>query len=83
MRECDCAEFVEKLFALLDSEVGGPEAEILRAHLGTCPDCTRVAEAESHVRDLLRRSCRERAPETLRVRVRTQFTVMRFESRPE
>lgn len=79
MRECNCAEFVEKLFALLDSEILGPEADVLRSHLARCPECTRVAEAESHVRELLRRSCRERAPEALRVRVRTQLTVMRVE----
>ncbi|HZK05434.1 MAG TPA: mycothiol system anti-sigma-R factor [Actinomycetaceae bacterium] len=78
MRECNCNDFIERVFELLDAEVDGAEAEMLRAHVRKCAECTRLAEAEHHVRALLRRSCQEHAPEALRMRVHAQLTILRL-----
>jgi len=56
MKDCDCNDFLSRLFALFDSELEAAEAEVLRAHVARCPDCTRHAEAEEHIRAILRRA---------------------------
>ncbi|HHW84287.1 MAG TPA: mycothiol system anti-sigma-R factor [Actinomycetales bacterium] len=82
MKDCDCNDFLSRLFALFDSELEAAEAEVLRAHVARCPDCTRHAEAEEHIRAILRRSCIEHAPEALRMRVHAQLTVLRLGGGP-
>lgn len=77
---CQCEEALAKLEEYLDSEVGEIDADRLRLHLQECTSCYGEAEVEQRLRALLRRSCCETAPETLRVRVRTSITVLRSRS---
>ncbi len=70
-----CAETLARLAALLDHAMSEPEADVLRAHIEGCDPCTEAADAEEAVRSLIRRACLERAPETLRVRIISQFIV--------
>lgn len=72
---CECDEAIDRLFEYLDAEM--PESDTLRvsAHLAACHGCEDAAGAERHVRELLRRSCLESAPETLRMRVVAQLLV--------
>lgn len=79
--ECGCDEAIDRLFEYLDAELPEPDCLRLAAHLAVCDGCLDAASAEKHVRDLLRRSCAESAPETLRVRVVSQLTVWRVEHR--
>ena len=74
---CQCEEALDKLEEYLDSEIGELDANRLRMHLAECNSCLGEAELEQRLRAVLRRSCGETAPETLRVRVRTEITVMR------
>lgn len=74
---CQCEEALDKLEEYLDSEVGELDAERLREHLTECTSCLGEAELERRYRALLQRSCCEVAPETLRVRVRTQIILLR------
>lgn len=74
---CQCEEALDKLEEYLDSEVGNVDAERLRVHLDECGTCLGEAELERRFRALLRRSCTEVAPETLRIRVRSEITVIR------
>lgn len=78
MRECNCNEFADRLFELLDSEVDYDVAATLNAHLAGCPDCMHAAEAETHIRSIVRRSCQEAAPDELRMKVYAQLTVLRL-----
>ncbi|AZN29926.1 mycothiol system anti-sigma-R factor [Flaviflexus salsibiostraticola] len=71
---CTCAEVRDHLFELLDREMEDAEMGRLRAHADSCPDCTEAAEAERHMRQIIRRSCQEPAPASLRVRVVTHLT---------
>ena len=77
VERCQCEEALAKLEEYLDSEVGDLDAGRLREHLEHCTSCYGEAELEQRLRALLRRSCCETAPETLRVRVRTEITVLR------
>ena len=80
MNDCGCEKFADRVIEYLDSEVDSSESAILKAHVAHCRECTETAEAEQHIREVIRRSCREQAPEALRVRVHTQLTVMRISS---
>ncbi|GAB2967087.1 MAG TPA: mycothiol system anti-sigma-R factor [Actinotalea caeni] len=76
-KECRCEEALERLEEYIDSEITEIDAGRLRAHLEECASCFGEAELERRVKELLRRSCCETAPETLRMRVRTEITVLR------
>lgn len=79
---CRCEEALDRLEEYLDSEMGELDAGRLREHLQGCTSCLGEAELEQRFRALLRRSCCETAPETLRVRVRTEITVLRTRAMP-
>ncbi len=72
---CGCEEAIDRLFEYLDSEMPESDTARVSAHLAACHGCEDAAGAERHVRELLRRSCLESAPETLRVRVVAQLMV--------
>lgn len=74
---CQCEEALDRLEEYLDSEMGDLDSARLREHLAECGTCLGEAELERRYRALLQRSCCEVAPETLRIRVRTQITMIR------
>ena len=74
---CSCEELLDHLFEFLDSELDEDQYARFRAHAAECPTCTEAADAEEHIRALVRRSCAEVAPSSLRVRVQSQLTVLR------
>jgi len=75
--DCGCEDLISRLFQLLDAELEDSERARLQRHIDACPTCHEAADAEQHLRHLIRRSCAELAPETLRARVITQITVLR------
>jgi len=79
--ECRCEELLEHLYEFLDAEISESEVARLQRHVEDCPTCREVTDVETKVRVLLRRSCTEVAPDTLRMRVVTQLSVLRTESR--
>ena len=74
---CSCEEVYDHLFELLDSQMPLEQAARLRNHMKTCPKCNRLAEAETHVREIVRRSCCESAPSTLRIKITQQIAIFR------
>ncbi|MCK6212665.1 mycothiol system anti-sigma-R factor [Georgenia sp. EYE_87] len=74
---CSCDELLEHLFEFLDSELDEDQVERFRRHAAECPTCTEATDAEQHIRALVRRSCAEVAPSSLRLRVQSQLTVLR------
>ncbi len=79
--ECSCRDITDYLFEYLDHQLSAVQSERLQAHISGCTRCTERAEAETHVRDILRASCREVAPVTLRVRIAQQISVYRRTTR--
>lgn len=73
--ECTCSEVSDHLFELLDSQMPEEQAARLRAHVQSCPHCNEIAEAETHVREIVKRSCCESAPSTLREKISSQISV--------
>lgn len=78
---CSCEELMEHLFEFLDAELDDSDCHRFRRHAQECPTCNQAADAEQHIREIVRRSCAEVAPSTLKVRIRSQLTVLRVTDR--
>lgn len=76
-RDCSCGELTDHLFEYLDAEASEEEQVRWEAHIASCPDCRDRADAERHVRSVLKRSCAEVAPSTLRERITRQIEAFR------
>ena len=76
-QDCSCAEARAHLEAFLDRECTADLAERLAQHVATCSHCSRIADAERHLREILRSPCAEQAPPDLRARVLGRLSVMR------
>jgi mycothiol system anti-sigma-R factor len=69
----ECADFLERIVYLLDNELDEGECAAVRIHLEECHPCLETYDLQRTVKMLVARSCSERAPETLRERVRVQI----------
>ncbi len=78
--EIDCAKAQALLDRFLDDECECSVAESLAAHVAACDHCARIADAERHLRALLRSKCVEQAPSQLRERVLQRMSAMRVTS---
>lgn len=83
MGRTSCEELIEHLFRFLDHEVDSSLHDALTRHVEECGHCRELAEAELHVRELLRRSCCQGAPDELRVIIRQSLRVTTFTSQCE
>ncbi|MDO5619696.1 mycothiol system anti-sigma-R factor [Kocuria sp.] len=64
---CGCSgEQVERIYQYLDGALTVEDIKKIAAHLETCEDCTHESELEQVIRTVVKRSCSETAPETLR-----------------
>lgn len=71
----DCTEVIRNLYAFHDQELTSAEADEIREHLLACEPCLDHYQVEDALRLLIRRCCSaEKAPETLRMRVRATYT---------
>ena len=76
-RDCSCAEARAHLEAFLDRECTADLTERLAQHVAACPYCSRIADAETHLREILRSRCAEQAPPELRARVLGRLSTLR------
>lgn len=74
---CSCSEARAHLERFLDHECDGDLTARLAEHVATCEHCSRIADAETHLREILRSRCAEQAPPELRARVLGRLSVMR------
>ena len=74
---CSCSEARAHLERFLDHERDGDLTARLAEHVATCEHCSRIADAETHLREILRSRCAEQAPPELRARVLGRLSVMR------
>ena len=74
---CSCSEAREHLERFLDHECDVDLTARLAEHVATCEHCSRIADAETHLREILRSRCAEQAPPGLRARVLGRLSVMR------
>lgn len=65
----DCASLLGKLEAYLDGALNAAEQRDLERHLAECFPCADRASIAQQLRMLIKTSCVERAPDTLRARI--------------
>lgn len=65
----DCEKALESLYLFLDREIDTASCDEIQAHIDDCTDCLTMFDLERLVKQLVSRSCVERAPEPLRQRV--------------
>lgn len=65
----DCKQARAELDEFLRSETCASRAAQIREHLANCPDCEHEFEFSEAVMTVVRRSCRETAPEAIRARI--------------
>lgn len=78
--DCSCSEARAHLEAFLDHECSADLTERLAQHVASCDHCSRLADAETHLRAILRSRCAEEAPPELRARVLGRLSMMRISS---
>ena len=74
---CSCSEAREHLERFLDHECDVDLTARLAEHVATCEHCSRIADAETHLREILRSRCAEQAPPELRARVLGRLSTLR------
>lgn len=71
---------IQRLYDYLDGALSHQDIEDVRLHLEQCPECAAAYSLECVIRSAMRRSCTERAPEQLKVRIMSRISVIRSES---
>lgn len=74
-----CEQALAHLDEYIDCEMSQVDTGRLEAHINSCETCQAEVGLEQKVRELIRRSCMEQAPESLRERVLEQITVVMSE----
>lgn len=77
----DCDVILEQLQQYIDSEITS-EADIdqIAQHLHECAPCLTEHDLLAHLRAMVKRSCAEQAPPTLRTRIITQISYLHIET---
>ncbi|WP_300343986.1 mycothiol system anti-sigma-R factor [Nesterenkonia sp.] len=72
-RDCEtkaeAAERLERIYEYLDGALSRADLQEVQAHLNDCPECASDYDLECVIRTVVRRSCVEQAPETLKVTI--------------
>jgi len=71
----ECRHMLDWVYSFHDNALSSDEMDDVRMHLLACEPCLDHYEVEEALRVLIRRGCREQAPDELRVRVRESLTV--------
>ncbi len=75
----DCSEVLSRVFFFLDNELEQADCAQIEHHLEECGPCLARYDLERTVKTLVRRSCSEQAPETLRQRVMVSIREVQVE----
>ncbi|MHA7175593.1 mycothiol system anti-sigma-R factor [Arthrobacter sp. Sr24] len=63
--DCDDQRIV-RIYEYLDGALSRDDLGEIKAHLDDCADCTQEYDLECVIRSVVKRSCKEAAPETLK-----------------
>ncbi|MGI8457956.1 MAG: mycothiol system anti-sigma-R factor [Propionibacteriaceae bacterium] len=75
--ELTCDQVAERVYEFLDHEIDTASGDAIRAHLVACEPCLGRFDVEQAVKALVNRCCGgDRAPDHLRVRIRSQLVVV-------
>ncbi len=69
----ECEDFLERISYLLDNELEETECAEVRVHIESCSPCLARYDVQRTIKQMVARSCAERAPDSLRARVLVQL----------
>ncbi|GAA4921852.1 mycothiol system anti-sigma-R factor [Nesterenkonia massiliensis] len=83
-KDCETSEEssarLERIYEYLDGALSREDIEEVQSHLQACPECASDYDLECLIRSSVRRSCVERAPETLKVTIIERISQIRVEA---
>ncbi|MDN5756193.1 MAG: mycothiol system anti-sigma-R factor [Arthrobacter sp.] len=78
----DCGdERIARLYEYLDGALSVDDLKDVREHLEGCEECTHEYDLECIIRSVVKRSCQEVAPNTLKTRIMSRISELRVETR--
>ena len=75
-KKSTCEELIENLFEYVDNELDEKMYERFQTHIHRCGYCKDYAEAEKHIRAILRKKCCDKAPNELKDKIHAQLMVL-------
>ncbi|HEY8294754.1 MAG TPA: mycothiol system anti-sigma-R factor [Micrococcaceae bacterium] len=66
--DCDDSR-ISRIYEYLDGALSREDLTEIKAHLDHCPDCAQEHDLECVIRSVVRRSCKEAAPENLKAAI--------------
>lgn len=66
--DCDDAR-IERLYEYLDGALSHNDLVEIKEHLDGCPECAEEHDLECVIRSVVKRSCTEEAPQTLKANI--------------
>ena len=64
-----CSATLKRLYEFLDRELSPEQLRTVQTHLDACPECADVKDFELMIREKMRSSCTQQAPEQLKARL--------------
>lgn len=64
-----CSATLKRLYEFLDRELSPEQLRTVQTHLDACPECADVKDFELMIREKMRSSCAQQAPEQLKARL--------------
>lgn len=77
--EVDCRDVLDRMYEYLDDELTPHDLGKIRQHLDECAPCLQKFDLEDALKTLVRRSCQDHAPASLRTRIMVRITQLRVE----
>lgn len=77
----DCSDTrIERIYKYLDGALSRADIDEVQRHLAECEQCNAEHDLECIIRTVVRRSCSEKAPESLKVSIMRRISEIRVES---
>ncbi|GAA1663459.1 hypothetical protein GCM10010977_02110 [Citricoccus zhacaiensis] len=77
--DCEDAR-IQRLYEYLDGALTHQDLEEVKNHLGECTDCSHEYDLECIIRSVVKRSCSEKAPSTLKVSIMARISEIKVEA---
>ena len=81
--ETPCSEVLDRVYEFIDDELPTADCAKIKHHLEECGPCLREFGIEEEVKSVVKRSCSDPAPESLRVKVLMRIREVQVELAPE
>ncbi len=75
----ECADFLEQIVYLIDNELSEDDCAAVKKHIEGCSPCLTTYDLQRTVKEVVARSCSEKAPQELRSKIMMRLERIRLE----